>query len=132
MAKATTKHGVEKIGEVLVREIPFGIEGLPAPVAPLPLLLPLVLLLCFLVLFPVLPILAILIVLGSFIRITQYLVRLVELLEFLLRLLVVRVQVGMQLTGQLAIRLFYVFCRRVLVDSQYLVIINVCHFLADA
>src|SRR5690554_6537190 len=127
-AKATTKHRVKKVGEIVCRKIALGVERVPFLIAPLLVLLPRVLPACILVLIAMLPVLAIFIILGTLIQVAQHLVCLVELLELFLCLFVVRVQVGVHLTSQLAVRLFYLFRRRIPIDPQYVVIIYVRHF----
>ena len=72
------------------------------------------------------PVEAELVVARALFRVAQHLVGFVQLLEALLRLLVVGVQVGVAFLGQLAVRLFNVFGRGVLGNAHDLVVVSLC------
>src|ERR1041384_7660915 len=73
------------------------------------------------------PILAVLIVFLSFFRVAQYFVGLIYLLKFFMRLFIVWIKIGVKLTGQFPVCFLYVVRRRILVNTQYLIIIYELH-----
>ena len=77
------------------------------------------------------PVLPKLVVFLSFLRVANDIVCLVECLKLGFRLGVVRVQVGMELLGTLAVRLAHIFLWDVCIHSQYLVIVYKCHNLSS-
>ena len=72
-----------------------------------------------------------LVITGFFIRVRENLIGLVDLLELLLRLFIVRIQVRVILPGHLLICFFDLVLRGALIDAQDLVIITFfrCHTL---
>src|SRR6185437_10561981 len=75
------------------------------------------------------PVFTILIVFLSFFSITQYLIGFVNLLEFFISFLVIRVYVRMVFSRQFAISFFYILCGRILCYAKCFVIINKIHFV---
>lgn len=71
------------------------------------------LLLGFLILLPMFPVFAVLIVSGTLLGITQHLIRFIQFLELPVCLLVIGIQVGVQLTRQLAVSLLDIFGRSI-------------------
>jgi hypothetical protein len=74
----------------------------------------------------VLPVFSKLVVVISSSRIANYLVCLVDFFELLLGAFVVRIYVGMQLSGHPAVSRLDVFLGSALVDSEYVVVV-LCH-----
>lgn len=74
-----------------------------------------------------LPVLTVLIVFGSFLRIAQHIVCLVQRLKLGLGLRVIRMQVRMKLFGSFPISTFYVFLWCILRDTHDFIIIYKCH-----
>src|SRR5436190_2657055 len=84
---------------------------------------------CLLELIGMFPIFSVLVIFFSFLRIAQYLIGFIDLLEPLVGLLVIWIQIGMILARQFAVCFFYIFFGGVLVYSKYFVIIYKIHIL---
>jgi len=74
-----------------------------------------------------LPIFPVLIVFLSFFGIAQHLVGFVNLLKFFAGVRIIRIQVRVHLTGQLAVRLFDLIVRGCFRYAQYAIIIDKVH-----
>src|ERR1700744_30722 len=129
-ATTSAKHLLEEIGEITAIAKPFkAFKTLATASTKTAVLLAALLLLTgiLFVLFAVLPVFAILIVFLTLFRVAQYLVGLVYLLEFFVGFGIVRVQVGMELAGQLSVSCFYIFFGGIFINAEYLIIINKGH-----
>ena len=66
----------------------------------------------------------VLVVLGALFRVGKHLVRLIDLLEFFFRFLIVGIDVGMVFTCERTIRLFDICGSRILGYAQHFIIIS--------
>src|SRR4051812_32216702 len=74
-----------------------------------------------------LPVFSVLIVFLPFLRIAQYFMRFVDKLKFFLRAVIVRIEIGMEFSCQLAVSFLNITFTGMLVHFKRLVIINKFH-----